>query len=162
MDRYMQTLLIVDDEPNILNALKRTLQEDGYQIYTANSGSEGLKILSEVPIQVILSDQRMPNMTGSEFLTTVKTLYPDTIRIILSAYTDFEALKDAINYGAIYKFLSKPWDENTLREEIKNAFNLTNKHIEDEKKISWLLDHDTLTGLQSRLLFSKQLAESIN
>jgi len=160
----MRKLLIVDDEPNILTALKRTLQEDGYQIYTANSGMEGLKILaeSESPIQVVLSDQRMPNMAGSEFLTRVKELYPHTVRIILSAYSDFDALKDAINNGAIYKFLNKPWEEEALRMQIREAFKITSKNIENENKITWLLDHDKLTGLQNRFLFSQQLEKEIN
>lgn len=157
----MQKLLIVDDEPQILKALKRLFQDEGYEISTATSGVEGLKILSELPIQVILSDQRMPNMTGSEFLSKVKTLYPDTVRIILSAYSDFDALKDAINNGAIYKFLNKPWDDELLCLEIRNAFKITQKNLDIERKISLALDHDRLTGLQSRLLFSRQLTNAI-
>jgi diguanylate cyclase (GGDEF)-like protein len=117
-----KTLLIVDDEANILQALKRVLRNGGYQIFTANSASEGFEILARNPVQVILSDQRMPEMNGTEFLSRVRELYPDTIRIVLSGYTDLETITDAVNRGAIYRFLTKPWDDELLREHIREAF----------------------------------------
>jgi response regulator RpfG family c-di-GMP phosphodiesterase len=116
-------LLLVDDEGNILAALKRLLRRDGYTILSASSGAEGLKLLQEYPdIGVILSDQRMPEMTGTEFLGKVKALYPDTVRIVLSGYTDLNSVTDAINEGAIYKFLTKPWDDELLRKNVCDAF----------------------------------------
>ena len=116
------TLLLVDDEPNILSSLRRLLRQDGYKVLTAISGQEGLDLLALNPVQGIVSDQRMPGMAGSEFLGIVKELYPDTIRIILSGYTDLDALTDSINRGAVYKFFTKPWDDTLLREQIRDAF----------------------------------------
>lgn len=117
-----RTLLLVDDENNIVNALKRTLRRDGYSILTANSGEEGLALLARHEVGVIISDQRMPHMSGVEFLRKVKSLYPRTLRIVLSGYTELESVTNAINEGAIYKFLTKPWDDDLLRNNIREAF----------------------------------------
>ncbi|MGP1684939.1 MAG: response regulator, partial [Giesbergeria sp.] len=116
------TLLLVDDEPNILAALKRLLRLDGHVILTANSGAEGLDVLSRHKVDVIISDQRMPGMTGVEFLRAAKVSYPDTIRIVLSGYTELQSVTDAINEGAVYRFLTKPWEDEQLREHIQKAF----------------------------------------
>jgi len=89
---------------------------------TANSAKEGFLILAQQEVQVILSDQRMPEMSGTEFLSRARELYPETIRIVLSGYTDLESISDAINRGSIYKFLTKPWDDELLRENIREAF----------------------------------------
>jgi diguanylate cyclase (GGDEF)-like protein/PAS domain S-box-containing protein len=119
-----RTLLIVDDEPNIVAALKRLLRRDNYRILTAGSGQEGLDVLNanEYAVDVIISDQRMPGMTGVEFLRKARTLYPDTVRIVLSGYTELQSITDAVNEGAIYKFLTKPWDDEQLREHVAEAF----------------------------------------
>ncbi|WP_281983173.1 EAL domain-containing protein [Azonexus hydrophilus] len=119
-----QTLLIVDDEPNILNALSRLLRREGFQILTATSPLDAFEHLAKQPVHVILSDQRMPDMSGTEFLARVRQLYPETIRIVLTGYTDLDSITGAINRGAIYKFLTKPWDDDQLREEIREAFRL--------------------------------------
>ncbi|PPD30704.1 MAG: hypothetical protein CTY19_15635 [Methylomonas sp.] len=116
------TLLLVDDEPNILSALKRVLRRDGYEIFTAQSGEEALEILAKNKVMVILSDQRMPNMTGTEFLSRVKIMHPRTVRIILSGYADLNSITEAINKGEIYKFRTKPWDDDELRNDIREAF----------------------------------------
>jgi len=117
-----RTLLLVDDEPGICNALARMLRRDGYRILIAASGAEGLAALAIHPVQVIISDQRMPGMSGTEFLDTVKQLYPTTIRILLSGYTDLETVTEAVNRGAVFKFLTKPWDDDLLREQVRDAF----------------------------------------
>lgn len=122
LSRPEKTLLLVDDEQNIVSSLKRLLRKDGYHILTANSGQEGLDILTDNTVDVIVSDQRMPGMTGVEFLRKVKGLYPDTIRIVLSGYTELNSVTDAINEGAVFRFLTKPWDDDKLREHIKEAF----------------------------------------
>lgn len=118
----VKRILVVDDEPGILASLRRLLRRDGYEILTANSAREGFDILGQQEVQVILSDQRMPEMSGTEFLSRARELYPETIRIVLSGYTDLESISDAINKGAIYKFLTKPWDDDLLRENIREAF----------------------------------------
>jgi diguanylate cyclase (GGDEF)-like protein/PAS domain S-box-containing protein len=121
-DANKQTLLLLDDEENILRALARVLRRDGYHILTANRAQDAFALLAKNDVQVILSDQRMPEMNGTEFLSRVKDLYPDTIRIVLSGYTDLKSVTDAINQGAIYKFLTKPWNDDQLRATIAQAF----------------------------------------
>jgi diguanylate cyclase (GGDEF)-like protein/PAS domain S-box-containing protein len=117
-----QTLLIVDDDVNVLSSLHRLFRRDGYRILTASSPTEGFDLLALHPVQVIVCDQRMPVMSGTEFLSKVKDMYPDTIRIILSGYTGLEAMLDSINRGAIYRFYTKPWDDVQLRDNIRLAF----------------------------------------
>ena len=117
-----RTLLLVDDEENVTSALVRLLRRDGYRILRASSGEEGLGLLAENEIGVIISDQRMPGMTGVEFLSVVKTHYPDTVRIVLSGYTELNSVTEAINRGAIYKFLTKPWEDDLLRAHVQEAF----------------------------------------
>lgn len=121
-EQPQRTLLLVDDETNILNALKRTLRCEGYRLLSAGSGAEGLDLLAGSEVGVIVSDQRMPQMTGVEFLRRVKSLYPKTVRIVLSGYTDLDSVTKAINEGAIYKFLTKPWEDEQLRDNIREAF----------------------------------------
>ncbi|MES2952023.1 MAG: EAL domain-containing protein [Pseudomonadota bacterium] len=120
----LETLLIVDDEPGNLSALNRSLRKQGYRVLTAGSGKEGLEILANNDVQVIISDQRMPEMSGTQFLTIVKSLYPDTIRIILSGYTELGVVTDSVNQGAVFKFLTKPWDDDLLRGHVRDAFRL--------------------------------------
>ncbi|WP_228893890.1 EAL domain-containing protein [Pseudoduganella aquatica] len=117
-----QTLLIVDDDVNVLSSLHRLFRRDGYRILTAATPAEGFELLALYPVQVIVCDQRMPIMSGTEFLSKVKEMYPDTIRIILSGYTGLEAVLDSINRGAIYRFYTKPWDDIQLRDNIRLAF----------------------------------------
>ncbi|MDP2834627.1 MAG: response regulator [Pseudomonadota bacterium] len=127
-----RTLLLVDDEPNILNALQRALRRDGYRILASDDPHKALAILAEERVDVILSDQRMPGMSGVEFLRLAKETHPETMRIVLSGYTDLQFITDAINEGAIYKFLTKPWDDEQLREHIREAFR--SKEIADENQ----------------------------
>lgn len=127
-----RTLLLVDDEDNILSSLRRLLRREGYTILTANGGKAGLEVLAAHPVDVIVSDQRMPGMTGVEFLRKAKDMYPDSVRMVLSGYTDLQSVTDAINEGAIYKFLTKPWDDAMLRANIEEAFR--RKALSDENQ----------------------------
>ncbi|MGV8940419.1 MAG: EAL domain-containing protein [Lysobacter sp.] len=120
--RPERTLLLLDDEENVLRSLARLFRRDGYQILTANSVREAFDLLASNTVQVILSDQRMPDMSGTEFLTRVRDLYPATMRMVLSGYTDLATITEAINHGAIYRFLTKPWNDEELREHIQAAF----------------------------------------
>ncbi|WP_369642468.1 EAL domain-containing protein [Acidovorax sp. A79] len=129
---HRRTLLLVDDEDSIVSALRRLLRRDGYHIVTANSGAQGLQRMAENSVDVIVSDQRMPGMTGVEFLRRAKELYPDTIRMVLSGYTELQSITDAINEGAIYKFLTKPWDDERLRSHVAEAF--SQKEMADENR----------------------------
>lgn len=116
------TLLIVDDEPNIRQALTRALRHENFRILHASGPTEAFEILARHPVGVILSDQRMPDMSGVEFLGRVKSLYPRTVRMVLSGYTDLESVTNAINRGAVYRFLTKPWDDEVLRQHLREAF----------------------------------------
>ena len=117
-----RTLLLVDDEENVLKALQRLLRRDGYRVLATSRVQEAFELLASNEVQVILSDQRMSDMAGTEFLGRVKALYPRTVRLVLSGYTDLATVTDAINRGAIYRFLTKPWDEEDLRHHIREAF----------------------------------------
>ncbi len=115
------TILLVDDEENILRSLKRQLAELEYDIEIAPSGLQGLELLDEREVAVIISDQRMPGMSGTQFLSMAKKKQPDTIRMLLTAYSDLKDTVDAINQGEIYKYLSKPWDESILKRTVAEA-----------------------------------------
>ena len=135
-DRNMQTLLVVDDDINVLQSLHRLFRRDNYRVLTAASPAEAFELLAMYPVQVILCDQRMPVMNGTEFLSKVKEMYPDTIRIILSGYTGVETVLDSINRGAIYRFYTKPWNDAELRDNVRLAFReywLTHGPYDDRK-----------------------------
>lgn len=121
MDDSNYTLLCIDDEQNILNSLKRLLRKEKYRLLTGNSGQEGLRILEENKVHVVVSDQRMPEMNGTEFMKAVKARYPDILRIMLTGYTEVDSISDAINEGHIYKFFLKPWNDQNLKLEIRQA-----------------------------------------
>lgn len=133
-----RTLLLVDDEEGISASLFRLLRRDGYTILRANSGQGGLELLAQHKVGVIISDQRMPGMTGTEFLSKVKELYPDTVRIVLSGYTELNSVTDAINRGAIYKFLTKPWEDDLLRANVEEAFHRYEMKMENARLSSEL------------------------
>ncbi|MGZ8289943.1 MAG: EAL domain-containing protein, partial [Telluria sp.] len=117
-----QTLLIVDDDAFMLDVLSDFLAQDGYRILTAQTAAEGFDILARHSVQVILCDQCMPVMSGTEFMERVKHLCPDTFRIMLSAYADLTPIMAAINHGAIDRFYTKPWQGAALRENIREGF----------------------------------------
>lgn len=117
-----RTILLLDDEPHVLGALKRVFRNENYQILSTTTALEAFELLATHRIQVIISDQRMPTMSGTAFLSRVKDLHPDTIRIILSGYTELESVIDAINRGAVYRFFTKPWDDQQLRDQVREAF----------------------------------------
>src|SRR3989338_7623656 len=147
-----RTLLLIDDEENIISSLARLLRGSGYKILKASSAGQGLELLAEHPIGVIISDQRMPEMTGVEFFSMVKELYPETGRMILSGYADIGSVTAAINRGAIYKFITKPWDDATLSANVIEAF----EHHELMQKKEQLLEdiqnaNETLARLNGEL-----------
>ncbi len=102
------TILFVDDEPALLEAIERVLFEEPYNVLTAPSGQKGLELLATEPIDIVVSDEMMPAMTGSEFLSHVRRDYPQTVRILLTGHANIEAAMRAINEGEIFRFLTKP------------------------------------------------------
>lgn len=121
-DLYPKTLLLVDDEPNITASLCRALRRDGYRILIAQSGEEALELMASNEVHVLLSDQLMPNMTGTELLRRACVISPNTVRLILSGYTDLKTVTRSVNEGYIYKFMTKPWEDDELRANIADAF----------------------------------------
>ncbi|MEI7842813.1 MAG: EAL domain-containing protein [Gallionellaceae bacterium] len=121
-DTADKVLLLVDDEENVLMSLKRILRREGYLILTASNGEDALKLMAENEVSVLLSDQRMPGMSGVELLRRVKLMHPNVVRMILSGYTDVSTLTEAINQGEIYQFITKPWENESLVAQIREAF----------------------------------------
>lgn len=126
-------ILLLDDEPNILAALKRVLMDEPYEILDADSGEKGLEVLHEKPCKVVISDERMPGMGGAEFLSRVKDFYPETVRILLTGYASIDAAMKAVNDGEIYRFFMKPWDDTDLRMAIRSAIEKYDLQKENER-----------------------------
>jgi DNA-binding NtrC family response regulator len=115
-------ILIVDDEQNILNSLSRILAEENREILLAHSAEEGLQILKDTEeISVVISDNRLPGMTGVDFMAKVRQLYPDNIRIIITGYADLESSIAAINKGQVYRYVLKPWENEDFKQMVKYA-----------------------------------------
>ncbi len=126
------TILMVDDELNVIRSLKRLFRKEHYNIITANSGVEGLETVKSNSVDVIISDQRMPRISGVEFLSKVRKDFPRIIRMILSGYTDIQTVTAAINEGNVYKFILKPWDDNYLLDAVHEALRL--RALQDENE----------------------------
>ena len=125
-------MLFVDDETNILSALRRLFRPQGYIIHIAESGAAALAILEKEHVDLVVSDMRMPEMNGAQLLEQVRNRWPDTVRILLTGYSEMSATVDAINKGAIYRYIAKPWEENDLVMTVRNA--LEGKRTEHEKQ----------------------------
>jgi len=121
---YEKILLIVDDERPVINALQRLFRKEGYKILTSTSGRRASEILMHENVGVLLTDQRMPEMTGVELLKAAREMSPETTRLVLSGYTDYNDLRSVINSGYAYKFIEKPWDDKLLLEVVREAFNV--------------------------------------
>lgn len=154
MDEKTINVLYIDDEVNNITSFKAAFRRL-FNIFTAESAEEGRKIVEQENIHVILSDQRMPKTTGIEFFQSILEIYPDPIRVLITGYTDINAVIDAINLGQVYKYLTKPWNE----DEVKNAINvsyevydlrkknkeLTQKLIEMNEKLEFLARQNLLS-----------------
>lgn len=125
-------ILYVDDEENNLQAFKASFRRD-YKVFIAISAQEAREFLKTESVDIIITDQRMPEETGVDFLASIIPLYPDPIRILLTGYTDIQAVIDAINKGQVYHYLTKPWEEDYLRTVIKNAFEIYALRKENKK-----------------------------
>jgi adenylate cyclase len=122
MDESKHSVLYVDDEDNNLISFRAAFRRN-YEIFTAISAEEGINILQREQVPVIITDQRMPGMTGVEFLEKIIPEYPDTVRMILTGFSDIEAIIHAINTGRVFRYITKPWDQNEVKMSIDNAFN---------------------------------------
>jgi len=137
-----ETILLVDDEANVLSALTRALIDDPYEILTASSGLQALEIIETAIIKVIVSDERMVGMQGSELLSEVKHCSPHTVRILLTGHATLEAAMRAVNEGEIYRFFTKPWDDTQLRFALLSAVEKYDLEAENRRLLSTIKDQE--------------------
>ena len=128
----LPSILCVDDEPNILSSLRRLFRPKGYQVFVADSGRAGLEILEKEHIDLVISDMRMPEMDGAQFLQQVRVRWPESLRILLTGYSEVGSIIEAINQGEIYRYITKPWDENDMLLLVRHA--LERQTLEREKR----------------------------
>lgn len=126
------TVLLVDDEESILNSLRRLLRSQPYDILLADSGAKALEILEQRPVDVVMSDARMPNMDGATLLAHIHQRYPSTLRILLTGYADMTLIAKAINEGQIHRYISKPWNDEDMLVTLRQA--LAYRHSESERQ----------------------------
>lgn len=125
---HRPTLLLLDDEQDILNALHRVLRRSGYRILATTDPDEAFALLACNPVQVLIVDQRMPRMSGVEFLQRARKLYPDVVRMVLSGHADIDSVTGAINHGEVFRYITKPWDPEELRHQVRMAFARFDEH----------------------------------
>ncbi|MGA2781634.1 MAG: HD domain-containing phosphohydrolase [Smithella sp.] len=142
--QYRHSILIVDDEDSTLNAFKRILADGDYEVHTASNGLEGLNKLhtAQKPYSLIISDQRMPMMSGVQFFTQAKGIFPDAVRILLTGYADTDAVIDAINKGGVHLYFTKPWNEEELLLQIKQSFSKVEVLQENKRLIELIKSKD--------------------
>jgi len=157
--KYKHTIILVDDEESITKALRRLFRKDDYQLLTALSGSEGLELLKKVeePVSLIISDQRMPGMTGSQFLKESKKIFPDAVRFLLTGYSDMEAIIEAVNKGGIHRYLSKPWNDDDLMLQVRQSLEQYELVLENRRLLA-------LTNKQNKELsdLNRHLEQRVN
>jgi response regulator RpfG family c-di-GMP phosphodiesterase len=132
VEKTSAVLLFVDDEPNVLKALRRLFHSEGYTIHLAEGGAEGLDILRQHAVDLIISDMRMPEMSGAEFLARAVEQWPETVRILLTGYSDLQSTIDAVNKGRIFSYCNKPWNDEELKLLVRNA--LEQKRLREERE----------------------------
>lgn len=130
------SILLVDDEPSVITSITRALLDEDYIIHTARNGKEALELLKHHRVKVVLSDERMPGMSGAELLSTVKERYQGTIRMMLTGHASLEATMKAVNAGEIYRFFIKPWDDIELRLAIRSAMEKYDLEAENRRLLS--------------------------
>ncbi len=156
MAKTGETILFVDDEPAILSSLRRLFRRTGYKSVFAESGAEGLEVLELEEIDLVVSDMRMPEMNGAEFLTHVKQRWPDTIRMLLTGHSDISATIEALNKGGIYRYISKPWDDDELKQIVADGLRI--RTLEREKQELLELTQTQNTKLQQ---FNEKLEQKV-
>ncbi|MEZ6046053.1 MAG: response regulator [Planctomycetaceae bacterium] len=122
-------VLIIDDEPNIVKSCTRLLRNAGYEVLGTTDVHDALKIIASQEIAVVISDQRMPEMTGAKLLSIIKELSPETTRLVLTGYADINAAISSINDGHVYQYLTKPWDEEAILVAVNEAAELHQKYL---------------------------------
>lgn len=129
-------ILLVDDEVNVLSSLTRALFDEPYQVTCAKSGEEALELMVSQPFKLVISDERMFGMQGSELLAIAKERYPDTLRILLTGHATLEAAMKAVNQGEIYRFFTKPWNDTELKFAIRSAIERYDLEAENRRLLA--------------------------
>jgi DNA-binding NtrC family response regulator len=144
-------VLLIDDEANVLAALKRALMEEPYEVLTATSGDEALRIMATQCFKVVVSDERMPGISGAEFLAKVREQYPATIRILLTGHASVESTMKAVNSGEIYRFFTKPWNDHELILALRSAIEKFDLEAERRRLLATVKSQASeLRGLEQR------------
>lgn len=130
------TILLVDDEMHVLSALSRALFDEPYEVVCANSGEEALELVASHSFKVVISDERMIGMQGSELLAILKERYPNTLRILLTGHATLDAAMKAVNQGEIYRFFTKPWNDTDLKFAIRSAIERYDLEAENRRLLS--------------------------
>ncbi|HUV51099.1 MAG TPA: HD domain-containing phosphohydrolase [Anaerolineae bacterium] len=157
--KYQHSILLVDDEVSITESLKRIFRKEDYRIFTASSGKEGLELLNtlEEPVSLIISDQRMPEMTGTQFLEKARKIFPDAGRYLMTGYSDMDAVIDAVNKGKIHRYLSKPWNDDELLVQVRQLLERYELTLENRRLLE-------LTSTQNKELneLNKNLEKKVS
>jgi len=159
-------VLVIDDETEVLNTLNRQLRRE-FDTFLAHNTGEALSILRDRPIQVVISDERMPGMTGSEFFSQIQQQYPEAIRLLLTGYADLQAVIQAINQGHIYRYIAKPWDATEIRTIVRDAYQRYQMTARNQRLLEELreradqLEHALLELSDSEQLY-RRVVENIN
>ncbi|MBV1873333.1 MAG: response regulator [Gammaproteobacteria bacterium] len=150
--KQQKTLLCVDDESSILKSLVRLFRGENFRVLTANSSHAAFELLKKETVQLVMVDQRMPDMSGTQFLLQVKNKHPEIVRVILSGYSEASAMLEAINRGEVYRFLCKPWENDELKTTIRQCFE-HHALVDDNRKLLTQLQqrNETLKILNERL-----------
>jgi signal transduction histidine kinase len=146
-----RTFLVVDDEPDILDAIQRMFRRD-YRVLTAQNGSEALEIVRSKDVQVVMTDQRMPEMTGVEFLAQLRREHPEIVRVLFTGYSDIDHVIDAINEGHVYRYISKPWKPAELKLFVEQAFDYYESERERDRLLNELKEANRRLEEQNTLL----------
>lgn len=146
-----KTILLVDDEINLLHSLARLLRKEGYRILTATTALDGLALLEQYTVHVVISDYKMPEISGTQFLQRVKTDYPDTVRVILSGYADTRFILEAINKGEIFRFILKPWVDAEFKQMIQDCLQKYENQIQKSFSIQKLEHTNSLVNLSRQV-----------
>lgn len=139
--RKKRPILVVDDEPDMLRSLQGLLRLE-FDVHVATSGAESMKILREHPVQVVMTDQQMPQMTGVEFLSQAKSFDPEIVRVMFSGFAETAALVDAINQGSVFRYVAKPWDPTKLAAILREAAEQHDRQCERSRLLAELQEHE--------------------
>jgi len=150
VEQPKRTILIVDDEELVRNALRRALRKEGYALHFADGPEAGLEMLRRIPVDLVMSDHMMPGMSGIEFLGVVHDRHPDILRLLLTGHADLDTAIKAINHGEIYRFLSKPWDDVELKVTLHLAFERLELERQNRQLLAQLRRQEIFMGALER------------